>query len=91
MTDFDPAKDAANIAKHGVSLSKAFEMDTDLMITFEDRRFAYDEDRWISIAPLGSGLFVLAHTYRGDRIRPISLRRAERSERKLYRESWSDD
>jgi uncharacterized protein len=89
MSDFDPAKDEANIAKHGVSLALAFEMDPDLMITFEDRRFAYNEDRWISIGPIGDDLFVLAHTYRGDRIRPISLRRAEKHERKLYRESWT--
>jgi len=89
MSNFDAAKDAVNIAKHGVSLSQAFEMDTDLMVTFEDRRFAYDEDRWISIGPIGEDLFVLAHTYRSDRIRPISLRKAERSERKIYRESWS--
>lgn len=89
MSDFDPAKDAANIAKHGVSLSRAFEIDTDRMITLEDRRFAYTEDRWISIGPIGDDLFVLAPTYRDDRIRPISLRKAERSERKLYRESWS--
>lgn len=88
MSAFDAAKDAANVAKHGVSLALAFEMDPDLMITFEDRRFAYGEDRWISIGPIGDELFVLAHTYREDRIRPFSLRRAEKHERKLYRESW---
>lgn len=88
MSAFDPAKDAANTAKHGISLALAFEMDTDLMLTFEDQRFAYEEDRWISIAPIGDQLFVLAHSYRGDVVRPISLRRAEKSERKLYRESW---
>ncbi len=89
MSEFDPAKDEANIAKHGVSLTLAFEMDPDLMITFEDGRFAYSEDRWISIGPIEDDLFVLAHTYRCDRIRPISLRRAEKHERKLYRESWT--
>jgi hypothetical protein len=88
MSAFDPAKDAANVAKHGVSLALAFEMDPDLMITFEDRRFAYDEDRWISIGPIRNVLFVLAHTYRGGHIRPISLRQAEKHERKLYRETW---
>lgn len=86
---YDIEKDRANIAKHGVSLALAFEMVMDETLTLEDRRFAYDEDRWISIGPIGDELYVLAHTYRDDEIRPISLRKAERSERRLYRESWS--
>ena len=88
MSAFDPPKDAANIVKHGVSLGLAFEMDMDRTTTFEDRRFAYSEDRWISIGPINGDLYILAHTYRDDEIRPISLRRAEKSERKLYRDSW---
>lgn len=40
---------------------------------------------------IGDDLYVLAHTYRDDVIRPISLRLAERSERKLYRKSWGHD
>lgn len=86
MNPFDDAKDAANIAKHGVSLALAFEMDMDATVTIEDRRFAYDEDRWITIGPIEGELYVLAHTYRDDEIRPISLRRAGKSERRLYRE-----
>jgi uncharacterized protein len=85
---FDPRKDALNVARHGISLGRAFDMDLDLTITFPDRRFGSGEDRFISIGPIDAELYVLAHTYRDEEIRPISLRRAEKAEKKLYRESW---
>lgn len=85
---FDPHKDALNVAKHGISLARAFDMDLDLTLTFPDRRFSYGEDRFVSIGPIDDELYVLAHTYRADEIRPISLRRAGKSEKALYRDSW---
>ena len=36
--EFDPDKDAANIAKHGVSLARS--VDLDVLAYVEDRRFA---------------------------------------------------
>lgn len=87
-TRFDPAKDAANIARHGISLERAFEMNLNLTLTFEDDRFDYGEDRWISIGPIEADLYLLAHTYRNDKIRPISLRKAEKVERRLYQRGW---
>jgi uncharacterized protein len=39
--EFDPAKDAANPAKHGISLRRA-----DIVAFEEDRRFAYGETRY---------------------------------------------
>jgi hypothetical protein len=41
--EYDPAKDAANIAKHGVSL--ALPADLKILTTEEDRRIAYPEPR----------------------------------------------
>lgn len=84
-TPFDPDKDAANIAKHGVSLSQAFDMDFDVAIVREDTRAAYGEQRFQAIGPIGGALFVLAFTYRNEEIRPISLRRAEKAEARKFR------
>ena len=42
--EFDPAKDAANIAKHGVSLAAAAEFDIRAVV--RDERRDYDEDRF---------------------------------------------
>jgi uncharacterized DUF497 family protein len=47
MIEFDPAKDAANIAKHGVSLARA--ADLEVLVVVEDARF--EEQRFRATAP----------------------------------------
>ncbi len=49
--DFDPTKDAANQARHGVSLALAHELDWDAALVWVDERFDYDELRLIALAP----------------------------------------
>lgn len=78
-------KDAANLRKHGVSLELAFELDVDAALTAEDTS-ARGERRFVAIGPIGDELYVLVYTERDDDIRPISLRKATKSERKLYRD-----
>jgi hypothetical protein len=48
---FDPAKDAGNQAKHGVSLSLAGELDWEAALVWVDERFGYNELRMIALAP----------------------------------------
>jgi hypothetical protein len=47
------------------------------------------EQRWIDIAPVGGELVVLTlvYTYREERVRIISLRKASKQERRLYNEN----
>ncbi len=45
---FDPEKDARNIAKHGISLVRAVEMDMAAAIIHKDDRFDYGETRYIA-------------------------------------------
>ncbi|MDR2220709.1 MAG: BrnT family toxin [Methylobacillus sp.] len=83
--EFDPEKDAINQARHeGVSLVKAegFDMDTAL-VTYDDRA-APQEDRWVAIGFIEAELHVLVFTERAGRIRPISLRKADKSEVRQY-------
>jgi len=49
--EFDPAKDALNRARHGVSLALARELDWDAALVWMDNRFDYDEVRMIALAP----------------------------------------
>ena len=84
---FDPEKDARNIAKHGISLTRAEEMDMTAAIIREDERFDYGETRMIAIGEIGGREFVCIYTRRGDVVRPISLRRADRKERHAYQEA----
>jgi hypothetical protein len=83
--EFDPKKNAANIAKHGVSLATGDGVLRDpLGITIEDAT-ALDEQRWITVGAnsLGS-LMVVVWTERGEEIRLISVRSASAKERKSY-------
>ena len=84
--EFDPGKDAANIAKHGVSLSDAREMVLDEALIIADTRFDYGEERFNAYGLIGDTLHAMTFTLRGDDIRVISLRRARSKEVKRYTE-----
>jgi hypothetical protein len=85
--EFDPAKDVANQAKHGVSLALADELDWDAALVWVDDRFEYDELRMIALAPKTGILYYVAFVDRGEVQKVISLRRANRREVKHYVQS----
>jgi uncharacterized DUF497 family protein len=85
--EFDPAKDAANQAKHGVSLTLAGELDWEAALVWVDARSDYAELRMIALAPKTRILYCVAFVDRGDVRRVISLRRANRREVKHYVQS----
>ncbi len=84
-SDFDPKKDAANLKKHGVSLSEGDGVLNDpLAITVEDES-AEGEQRFVTIGMNVFGsLMVVVHTPRGDEVRIISVRTADPKERRAY-------
>lgn len=77
---FDPAKDAANIAKHGISLARA--ADLEVLAFVADERFA--EPRFRLYGLIDGVAHCLAGTNRDGVIRVISLRRARAKEMKRY-------
>ncbi|MFY9822312.1 MAG: BrnT family toxin [Thermoanaerobaculia bacterium] len=85
--EFDPAKDLANQAKHGVSLALAGELDWDAALVWIDDRFEYGETRMVALAPTTSILYYVAFVDRGEAMRIISLRPANRREVKHYVQS----
>lgn len=82
MIVFDPAKAAANIAKHGVSLRLAESMSLDDAWIESDGRFDYGEPRWIAYQEIDGRLHVLAFTIRAGATRAISLRKANDREKR---------
>lgn len=82
--EFDPANDAANREKHGVSLVLAGELDWEAALVWVDERFEYNEIRMIALAPRTGILYYVAFVDRGEARRIISLRRANRREVKHY-------
>ena len=78
--EFDAEKDAANRTKHGVSLAEAVKFE--MLAVLEDDRFDYGEQRFRAWGMI-DGVY-LAFTIRGEKVRPISLRRAHAREIKRY-------
>ena len=82
--EWDPRKAEANFLKHRVDFADAVSVFSDrLALTIPD-----ESDEEARFATLGSDLLgrilVLIYTWRGDRIRVISARKATARERKQY-------
>jgi uncharacterized DUF497 family protein len=84
--EWDPAKDEANRAKHGVSFKEAsglFRTGADYLDIY-DEEHSDKEDRFIAIGAIRRGVIVVAYTEREDDVlRIVSARMATRKERKL--------
>lgn len=83
--EFDPAKAAANLARHGVDFAHAEQALRDpRAITIEDPD-AIGERRYVTLGMDALGrLLVVVHTPRGERVRLISARKAARGEARHY-------
>jgi hypothetical protein len=86
--EWDPAKAAENLKKHGVSFDEAASVFGDpLALTFEDPDHSASEERLITFGEsIQRRLLVVSHIPRASRIRIISARRITRRERKIYEE-----
>jgi uncharacterized DUF497 family protein len=84
---FDPKKNAANLAKHGVSLAEGDGVFLDpLAITIEDDA-TEGEVRWVTIGTNAFGAVrVVVWTERDGDVRLISVRKPEPKERRAYEE-----
>lgn len=84
--EWDAAKAAANLEKHGVSFEDAAQaFEDELSATFPDPDHSRGEHRFITYGLVADGrLLVVSHTERDDLIRIISARPATKKERKRY-------
>ena len=85
---FDPAKQVGNVKKHGLDLADAPRViESGQTVTFEDRRFDYNEERFVTLGPLGDLLVAIVTAETETHIRIISMRKADRYEQSIYREN----
>ena len=82
MADYDPAKEAINLAKHGISLARW--IDLEVLAIVRDDRFDYGEPRYRAYGFIDGVAYSLAFTTRNGLVRPISLRRAHMKEMRRY-------
>ena len=87
LIEFGSAKDIANQKKHGISQSVANELNWEAALIWVDDRYGYNETRMIALAPKTNILYYVAFVDRGEALRIISMRRANRREVKHYVEN----
>jgi uncharacterized DUF497 family protein len=84
LYDWDEAKRSTNIRNHDVDFIAANEFDWDTAVVYVDDRQDYGELREVAIGYIGVRLHVLVFTRRDDRIRIISLWKAQKSDVRRY-------
>ncbi len=87
---WDETKRKTNIAKHGLDFVDAKIVFSGVVFTFDDDRFAYDEQRFITLGMLNGTVVVIAHTERNEEVRIISMRKATKYEQKIYFKGFSN-
>lgn len=83
LFEFDKSKSRSNKAEHGVDLVEAQALWLDDMLIEIPAR-TDDEQRFLVVGLVGGKRWSAVVTYRGDRIRIISVRRSRDEEVVLY-------
>lgn len=82
---FDPGKRASNRAKHGLDFEDAQTViESGRTVTFEDNRFDYGEQRFLTLGLLRGRVAVVVTAETDDEVRVISMRWATSHEQDIY-------
>jgi len=91
MFEWDEGKQASNLAKHGTDFQDAITIFDGMVIEVEDDRRDYGERRMAATGETSSGrIVVVIYTWRRDRRRIISARKAGRHEIEDYRRAQAE-
>ena len=78
------AKRAANLKVHGLDFVDASNVFEGATYTFEDDRFSYSEQRFVTLGLLAGIPVSIVHTENTHEIRIISFRKATKCEAQIY-------
>jgi hypothetical protein len=84
---WDEKKRGANLKKHGLDFADAEEVFAGLTFTYEDDRFDYREQRFVTLGLLRGTAVSIVHTEGADQVRLISMRKASKYECKIFFEN----
>ena len=85
--EWDDRKREETLRERGLDFASVAQAEWDAALTVEDDRADYGKTRFVSLVPNKDRLCVVAWCLRGDRLRVISLRKANDRERKRYDEA----
>jgi len=77
-------KRAANIKAHSLDFLDARSVFEGVTFTFEDDRFSYAEQRFVTLGMLAGVIVSIVHTENEYEIRIISFRKATKRESQIY-------
>ena len=77
-------KRASNIKAHGLDFVDAQSVFEGVTLTFEDDRFSYGEQRFVTLGLLAGLTVSVVHTENEYEIRVISFRKASKRESQIY-------
>lgn len=82
--EWDENKNKSNIQKHAIDFSDSAKIFNQTMVIKLDERADYGESRWIGLGQLEDIVIVMVFTKRNDNVRIISIRKANKQERRIY-------
>jgi uncharacterized DUF497 family protein len=88
--EWDEAKRLANLDKHGINFIDVPEVFEGDIVTVEDDRYSYGEQRFVTFGLLQGRVVAVVHTDRGESIRIISARKATKNEQRSYFQELAD-
>jgi len=88
--EWDEAKRLANLDKHGIDFIDVPEVFDGDIITVEDSRYSYGEQRFVTFGVLQGRVVAVVHTDRGESVRIVSARKATKNEHRTYFQEISD-
>ena len=86
----DKNKNEANIQRHGIDFHDAALIFKAPVLVKADTRKDYREERLVGLGLLFGAVVVIVFTNRGNITRIISIRRANKYERKIYQENFAE-
>ncbi len=86
--EWDEKKRRSNLAKHKVDFNHVVSMFDGQIVEWPQRRRDYGEDRFAALGIVEDLIFYVVYTWRGDRRRIITARRAGRRERERYYQNF---
>ncbi len=82
--EWDPAKAATNVVRHGITFEQAQGVFVDPKAIEALDESSGDEERWRLLGRAPPDILMVIYTERRGRIRIISARRVDKRERKAY-------
>ncbi len=82
--EWDNAKRQQTLKERGLDFADVALIDWETALIFDDERQDYGEKRQTAMGYLNGRLVIVAFTVRGETLRVISLRKANRREQRVY-------